>query len=221
MRLFVVILSLCMVACSSAKNVSVRSIEKIKPQNGVVLVSATRTYKFSILGNVKPGNLVAHFRFVDVANGAAFEILSEGLLVKNSRIASVSRGSDQMNSIAEEDNASGEEQAGQILALQIPAGKYRLESWRLTADLGVNIGNVQSDPAQLPQVNFKVEPGKVTYIGNFHLQVVRDGRFLGLAMPSDAKLVCEDKAERDIMALRDNRQDIGHLRVLNQRCSLN
>ncbi|KTF09778.1 hypothetical protein ATS76_11120 [Pseudoalteromonas sp. 10-33] len=50
---------------------------------------------------------------------------------------------------------------GEVFAVELPAGKYRIWRW------GVNSGYAHIKPVNPIAIEFKVEPGKATYLGNF------------------------------------------------------
>lgn len=50
---------------------------------------------------------------------------------------------------------------GEVFAVELPAGNYKISRW------GVDSGYAHIKPANPIAIEFKVEPGKATYLGNF------------------------------------------------------
>jgi hypothetical protein len=68
---------------------------------------------------------------------------------------------------------------GDIFARDLSPGRYTLTGWRILQDVRTASSTTRSN------IEFLVEPGKVTYLGNLH-------------MSSDWKLSLHDKTERDM-----------------------
>ncbi len=86
-----------------------------------------------------------------------------------------------------------EDDFGRLIALELPAGPNSLTYWSLT------YGVTQYSPAKsVPEITFTVEPGKVLYLGNLHVNVEivedeRNQRVISRLLPE-----IRDRRERDV-----------------------
>ncbi|MFL6647758.1 MAG: hypothetical protein ACJ8KO_07340, partial [Sulfurifustaceae bacterium] len=82
---------------------------------------------------------------------------------------------------------------GRLFAIELPKGKYRFVRW----NMGDGVGHFwpKKDPSPL---EFTIERGKVTYIGNLHMQLATGTNIVGQTRIANVLPVVSDKSDRDL-----------------------
>jgi hypothetical protein len=83
---------------------------------------------------------------------------------------------------------------GSPFAVELPAGTYVLQQWQVSA----GASNIRSTSPT--GIEFKIEPGKAIYLGNYHF---RETSHMGL-MPTGSKVTLEDLSARDLSAIKES-----------------
>lgn len=83
---------------------------------------------------------------------------------------------------------------GQVLALELPAGQHRVDSWKAFRQAGIEVRPRDKPPA----LDFEVVAGKILYIGNLHLLLEGGRNIFGIPVVSDAHPEVRDMRLRDI-----------------------
>jgi hypothetical protein len=84
-----------------------------------------------------------------------------------------------------------EDTTGQVFAISLPAGNYVASRWNVSS------GQAHFGSRTPFSINFKVEPGKMVYLGSF--QFTETSHFLGVV--TGARLAYKDEANRDLPML--------------------
>jgi len=80
---------------------------------------------------------------------------------------------------------------GGLFAIQLPAGQYQLTGWR------VSQGMASFTPSRREAIDFQIEAGKATYLGNLHF-IETSKAFLAT---TGIEVTLQDKRARDLPAL--------------------
>ncbi|ASU40746.1 hypothetical protein hmeg3_22210 [Herbaspirillum sp. meg3] len=83
---------------------------------------------------------------------------------------------------------------GQVLVLELAAGKHSMDSWRAARQAGYEI-TPSVDPSPL---EFEVVAGSIQYLGNLHLNMESGKNAVGLTVIADAYPEVRDMRARDI-----------------------
>jgi len=82
---------------------------------------------------------------------------------------------------------------GRIFSLEAPAGHYKITGWQINNGTGMRIYPKEyADP-----IEFEVQAGKITYIGNFHMKMETGENIFGIDITAGGYPVIKDSFERD------------------------
>ena len=82
---------------------------------------------------------------------------------------------------------------GKLFAFEAPAGKYRLNTWAIKRGVDVFIRPIVSPEP----VEFIIENGRTTYIGNIHMEFRMGENLFGMRMVFGGLPIIKDEFERD------------------------
>jgi hypothetical protein len=86
---------------------------------------------------------------------------------------------------------------GYVHAVTLPAGRHSFTNWQILNGTGHRIS-----PDQPPEaLEFTVQPGRVTYLGAFHAELVRGKNAFGTVVTRGGRLIVRDERERDTAVL--------------------
>ena len=169
-RVFVVAM-LCVLIGGCAATKSVKQDYVLNANSGKGLLATSLTYRGSYSGY--------SITFNGIENAKTQKIqIGEGLAV--GLVPMPSQG-----------DFSGYGRTGEVFALELPKGKYRVYTWHVHSGYG------HVAPLLPINIEFEIVPGKVTYLGNF--EFVQTGS-LGLTVTA-ATVNYTDQAQIDIEVL--------------------
>jgi hypothetical protein len=193
-----------LIGCSSVPSIPVAPAQAVLGTQGIVLLSVSRSQTDKTWAYAETG-FNAEFTFVEEYSAAQMVFATD----TPSKPAWV---------IETFDNP--QEHFGAVIAVQVPAGTYRLKSWRAQAKEGSGGSEVSSSTQPLPLVRVRVKSGSVTYAGSFHLQLHQEANFLGFPVLKRAEFMCQDSADRDWVAFTLERPALQNLPRIEQPCRL-
>lgn len=86
---------------------------------------------------------------------------------------------------------------GYVHVATLPAGRHSFTLWQILNGAGQRIS-----PEQPPQaLDFTVQPGRVTYLGAFHGELIRGKNAFGTVVTQGGRLLVRDERERDLAVL--------------------
>jgi hypothetical protein len=119
--------------------------------------ASTKTIKNDYVLNQKSGNGVL---ISSVSYKGSYSIYYHGL--NNEVRGKIQFGEDvALIPIPPKGDFSHLNRKGEVFAIELPSGNYKVWRW------GVHSGYAHISPATPMSIEFKVEPGKATYLGNF------------------------------------------------------
>lgn len=86
---------------------------------------------------------------------------------------------------------------GMLFVLEFPAGEHSVDYW--TIQFGFWIVSPKSAPTPL---DFKLQPGEILYLGNFHMHPTK-GKYLAGEFQNGGIPVITDQSDRDIQRFRE------------------
>ena len=155
--------------------------QKIKQENGIYIISVTRTgvgMGFGV-GIKKPDNSI-------------FYATSH----PTSSIESIEDGKSE----------------GNLYVYEGKPGIYKLINWQLYNTGGLIDRLIQ--PKKIEPITFEVKAGKITYLGNYHADVLYGKNILGIDIPAGAKITISDKEYRDLSIAKKEHPNIANMPVL-------
>lgn len=86
---------------------------------------------------------------------------------------------------------------GYVHVVTLPVGRHAFTGWQILNGAGQRLS-----PEQVPQaLDFTVQPGRVTYLGAFHAELVRGKNAFGTVATRGGRLIVRDERERDMAVL--------------------
>ena len=83
---------------------------------------------------------------------------------------------------------------GYVHVVTLPAGRHSFTYWQI-----LNGAGLRFSPEQAPQpLDFTVQPGRVTYLGAFHAELVRGKNAFGTVVTQGGRLTVRDERTRDM-----------------------
>ncbi len=100
-----------------------------------------------------------------------------------------------------DDFPEDENKLGRLLATSLEPGEYELFDWKILFKQG--FGTLTVTPKQAAKVlSFTIYPGKITYIGNFHVDSIKGKNIFGLSVAAGGFPVVADKSAEDMPLLK-------------------
>ncbi len=162
---------------TSNKEIEISKENVISSSNGVLMASVTKGMK----NNNRHTKVMFFISKEDGSKVAT--LLSHEITVLGAMLG-------EKNELEGSGNADG-----RINAFELIPGQYQLNSWSLFVPLGN--GYKYIDSVNFKPYKFSIEPGKVTYLGDLHLETIYGAGFLGIETEIGAKSGCSDHIDRD------------------------
>jgi len=174
------------------KQIEIKTSETVSKNNGVLLASVTRGMK-------KGGFFNKIFTTKDVYAWFYFNKVS------SSKENSKRMESNRYKFIGRDNELKQYNDDGRVVAFELEPGEYEITSWTLY-DTGHgppphNYKYIKSK--HFEPKKFIVKPGKVSYIGELHLEAVYGKNFLGISIVAGAKSSCTNESKRDISIFKE------------------
>lgn len=91
---------------------------------------------------------------------------------------------------------------GRVLAFEVPAGNYELNSWEIQL-FSISVVDENIRPKNIQPLYFSVKPGEITYIGNLHLETTTSKGLFGRPYASGGYANITDTNEIDLPIFRE------------------
>jgi len=184
-NVFLLIVSVLLMQGCVGVNLGLKPKEKIEPNNGVFVISATR--KGAGIASVT----------IEGEKGKLYVVKSLDILSGN-----IEEG----------------EIEGNVYAFQGKPGIYKLVHWQLYIYSGIT--ETVISPKKLEPITFEVKPGKITYLGNYHIDTLYGKNILGIDIPAGAKITISDKEYRDLSIAKKEHPNIANMPVIKSVSSI-
>lgn len=178
--ILVLIASLLSVSCST---------QGLKPGGGTAISSDSGVVVVSVTRGIKKGNFLTTKTDIDSKFFYKGNGVDDVFISHNPKLFGIGGESDL------------EFTDGQLNVVDLKPGKYSINSWTLFVPIGT--GYKKLSPRQYDPIEFTVKKGKVTYIGNLHLETVYGRNAFGLEIEVGAEQKCFNSSERDIKRFKN------------------
>jgi len=113
-----------------------------------------------------------------------------------------------------DDFKDDETRSGRLMFIELESGHYELTNWRLVAHSAIH-NDRAIGPAALPGIPFFIHPGEVTYVGNAHVDVVRQASGLPVEFQAlvNAGITISDRSTRDVAMFRERYVEFANVPV--------
>lgn len=101
---------------------------------------------------------------------------------------------------------------GRLLLLKAEPGVYELYDWKLYVTSGG--GYSYFSPKEFKPLRFTVEEGKITYLGNLHLEALYGRNIVGMRVIAGAEAKNLDEREVDMLLLKSKHPKVSHMPVV-------
>lgn len=143
--------------CASVPE-SIKATDKVDPQKGILLASVTI--------DDAPGVMDGWYFYKQKGSADEQRLDAVGLVWMT----------------RPDDYPTDKSKDGRLIALPVKTGEYELSNWMLyISQLG---GFAQISPKTKPTpLTFNIQPGKITYLGNLHINTVSGKNIFGVEIP--------------------------------------
>lgn len=168
---------------------------QLYPNNGILVVSST-TPSFDESVNFQ---LVYHVNKIGGSTTPASPLPEQESYSTGKRSNYIpERLSFWIESTQREEDSDFTDADGIIFAKSLPIGKYELSRWSLATGVGLFI-----HPPKLEPIEFEIIPGKITYLGNLHMNNSYGKNIFGIPLARGGIVSFADKEERDMKVFKE------------------
>ena len=99
---------------------------------------------------------------------------------------------------------------GRLLAFEAPAGNYDLTRWEIYI---YTTGPGYIRPRKIEPLPFSVKAGRVTYLGNLHIDTLSGKNIFGISIPAAGKATITNQKNRDFVILKKKYPNLGQMPI--------